>query len=54
MRLAKKIADEIILAELPNQEDVPELLEIVKTHMGYGIRGVRNPQSRFIKDSICS
>ncbi|GFT04160.1 ATP-dependent DNA helicase [Trichonephila clavipes] len=46
--------DDVIRAELPDQEVDPELFDVVKTHMVHGPCGSYNPRSPCIKNGICS
>ncbi|GFX68491.1 ATP-dependent DNA helicase [Trichonephila clavipes] len=46
--------DDVIRAELPDQEVDPELFDVVKTHMVHGPCGSYNPRSPCMKNGICS
>ena len=46
--------DQIILAEIPSQQDDPELYSLVKTHMVHGPCGTLNPGSPCMKEGKCS
>ncbi|GFX90219.1 helitron_like_N domain-containing protein [Trichonephila clavipes] len=46
--------DDVIRAELPEQEVDPELFDVVKTHMVHGPCGSYNPRYPCMKNGICS
>lgn len=46
--------DDVIRAELPDQEVDLELFDVVKTHMVHGPCGSYNPRSPCMKNGICS
>ncbi|GFX68470.1 ATP-dependent DNA helicase [Trichonephila clavipes] len=46
--------DDVIRAELPDQEVDPQLFDVVKTHMVHGPCGSYNPRSPCMKNGICS
>ncbi|RZC20082.1 hypothetical protein D0Y65_006782 [Glycine soja] len=55
--LGKVIAyeiDQIVLAEIPSQQDDPELYSLVKNHMVHGPCGSLNPGSPCMKKGKCS
>ncbi|KAH1061065.1 hypothetical protein GYH30_004523, partial [Glycine max] len=55
--LGKVIAyeiDQIIAAEIPSQQDHPELHSLVKNHMVHGPCGTSNPRSPCMKEGNCS
>ncbi|XP_057292987.1 uncharacterized protein LOC130621642 [Hydractinia symbiolongicarpus] len=46
--------DSVISAEIPNQQEHPELFEIVRSCMIHGPCGHLNPNSRCMEDGVCT
>lgn len=46
--------DSLISAELPNNEEDPQLFTIIKQTMTHGPCGILNPNSPCMKDGQCS
>ena len=46
--------DSIVCAEIPDQEQIPELYKTVTTQMMHGPCGLANPKSPCIVDGKCS
>ncbi|XP_057309998.1 uncharacterized protein LOC130647997 [Hydractinia symbiolongicarpus] len=48
------VIDSVISAEIPNQQEHPELFEIVRSCMILGPCGHLNPNSRCMEDGVCT
>ncbi|XP_057310670.1 uncharacterized protein LOC130648632 [Hydractinia symbiolongicarpus] len=46
--------DSVISAEIPNQQEQPELFEIIRSCMIHGPCGYLNPNSRCMEDGVCT
>ncbi|XP_057299673.1 uncharacterized protein LOC130630262 [Hydractinia symbiolongicarpus] len=46
--------DSVISAEIPNQQEHPELFEVVRSCMIHGSCGHLNPNSRCMEDGVCT